>query len=81
MTDYLDVKDIVITNCPIAGEVTLDDFLNLIEDFIKDQELFESTVENILKKNPKNIPLANEVMKLSSTSLIKFLVSYIKDEL
>lgn len=81
MIDYLDIKDIVITNSPIAGEITLDDFLNLIEDFIKDQELFESTVEKILKKNPKNVPIANEVMKLSSTSLIKFLISYIKDEI
>lgn len=81
MINYLDIKDIVITDCPIAGQITLDDFLNIIEDFIKDQELFESTIEKILKKNTKNIPIANEVMKLSSTSLIKFLISYIKDEL
>lgn len=81
MIDYLDIKDIVLIHCPIAGEITLDDFLNLIEDFIKGQELFESTIEKILKKNPKNIPIANEIMKLSSTSLIKFLVSYINDEL
>lgn len=81
MIDYLDIKNTVLTIDPIAGEITLEDFLNIIEDFLKDQELFESTIENVLKKNPNNIPIANELLKLSSTSLIKFLIAYIKDEL
>lgn len=81
MIDYLDIKDTVLTIDPIAGEITLEDFLNIIEDFLKDQELFESTIEKVLKKNPNNIPIANELLKLSSTSLIKFLIAYIKDEL
>lgn len=81
MIDYLDIKDTVLTTDPIAGEITLEDFLNIIEDFLKDQELFESTIEKVLKKNPNNIPIANELLKLSSTSLIKFLIAYIKDEL
>lgn len=81
MIDYLDIKNTVLTIDPIAGEVTLEDFLNIIEDFLKDQELFESTIEKVLKKNPNNIPIANELLKLSSTSLIKFLTAYIKDEL
>lgn len=81
MIDYLDIKDTVLTIDPIAGEITLEDFLNIIEDFLKDQELFESTIEKVLKKNPNNIPIANELLKLSSTSLVKFLIAYIKDEL
>lgn len=81
MIDYLDIKDTVLTINPITGEITLDDFLKILEDFLKDQELFESTVEKVLKKNPTNILIANELLKLSSTSSIKFLIAYIKDEI
>lgn len=81
MIDYLDIKDIVLYTGPITGDVTLDDFLKILEDFLQDQKEFESTIEKILKKNPKNIRIANKLLDMSSTSLISFIVSLIKDEL
>lgn len=81
MIDYNDVKDIIIMNNPISGEFTLKDFLDILEDFLKDQEEFEKIVKKVLIKNPQNTPLANKLMKMSSTSTIKFIIAYIKDEL
>ena len=81
MTNYNDIKDIVINVDPVTGRLTIDVFLAILEKLLADETLFLNTVERVLKKNKANLELADRILDLSSLSTMKLLIKLIKDQL
>lgn len=78
MNHYNEIKDIIFFTHPVLGDLTIDDFLTNIELFLKDVELFESVVANILYKHSKNKETVDEIMNISSSSIIKSYIDIIR---
>lgn len=81
MTNYNDIKDIVINVDSVTGRLTIDVFLAILEKLLADETLFLNTVERVLKKNKANLELADRILDLSSLSTMKLLIKLIKDQL
>lgn len=80
MIHYNDIKDSILYSSNNI-QVTLDNFISTLEVFLNDVELFENTVNKILHTNPKNKDIADEIMKLTSSQLIRLYINIIKNTL
>lgn len=81
MIEYNDIKDLIIWNDPIIGEINLDFIISSLKESVKKQKDFEDVIYNILKNtNYDNENLAS-LFNLSQTDLFEFYLKMIKDEL
>ena len=81
MVNYVDIKDLIIWNDPVMGEISLDFILSGLQESLKKQKEFEDIVYNILKdKKYDNKDLAS-LFNLSQTNLFDMYLKMIKDEL
>ena len=81
MIKYNDIKDLLIWNDPIMGEISLDFIISSLQESVKKQKEFEDIIYNILKNsNYDNKDLAS-LFNLSQTDLFEFYLKMIKDEL
>lgn len=81
MIDYNNIKNIVLHYDPIIGELTLDNFLEIINIFLEDNIEFENTVLSIYQKHNCDKEIVKQIMLLSSTNIIRFYVDLIQDKL
>ena len=81
MTEYIDIKDLIIWNDPVMGEINLDYILSGLQESLKKQKEFEDIVYNILK----NIGYCDKdiasLFSLSQTDIFDMYLKMIKDEL
>lgn len=78
MSYYQSIKDCVLYSYLSNKVITLDDFITCLEILLDDVELFEHTVNKILHQNPKNKKIADEIMSITSTDLIRCYINIIK---
>lgn len=81
MNNYDKIKDIILIKDDILGDITLDELLFIIELLLEDNIKFEEVISNILYKNKANSSIANEIMNIPSTDMIKFYINLIKNRI
>lgn len=78
MNHYNEIKNIVFYTHPVLGDLTIDYFLTSIEMFLKDVELFESVVANILYKHSKDREIVDQIMNITSSDIIRIYIEIIR---
>ena len=81
MIEYNDIKDLIIYNDPIVGDMTLDYILNGILDQIKNHKKFEEIVYSNLKQTNLSDEDISSIFNLSAINIIEMYIKLIKDEL
>lgn len=81
MIEFNDIKDLIILNDPILGEVSFDSIINALQESIKKQIKFEDTIYHILKKLEYDDETLSSLFNLSETNSIDLYLKMIKDEL
>ena len=81
MIEYNDIKDLLIWNDPVLGEISLDFILLQLQNAIKNQKEFEDIIYNILKNSNYNNKDLASLFNLSQTDLFEFYLKMIKNEL
>ena len=81
MIEYNDIKDLIIWNDPIIGEISLDFIINALKNCIKSQSKFEDIIYNILKNNNYDDETLASLFNLSEVNTINMYLKMITDEL
>ena len=81
MIEYNDIKDLIVWNDPIFGNLSFDFIITGLQESIKKQIKFEDTVYHILKKLNIDDKTISSLFNLSQTNVIDMLLKMIKDEL
>ena len=80
MKNYNDIKDTIIYNHPILGDITLDWLLNELQECLKRQIKFENDIYHILKHSKFDDKTIAFLFNSSETNFMHFLLSLIKNE-
>ena len=80
MISYDEVKGTIIAWDAILGLITLENFLEVIDIVIFDQEQFEKNIFNLLSQNLQK-EIVNDSMNQSSIFMLKFYRDVIKNYL
>lgn len=78
---YNDIKDIIIYQDDLMGNITLSDLINDLENCIKQQEEFEIIIYTILKNHGMTNEDIASIFTLSSTNSLNLTIKIIKNEL
>lgn len=81
MIEYNDIKDLIVWNDPVFGNLSLDSIVTGLQESIKKQIKFEDTVYHILKNLNIDDKTISSLFNLSQTNVIDMLLRIIKDEL
>ena len=81
MSNYATIKDLIIYNDPIIGDITLDEILNYLLLQIQSQKRFEEIVYSNLKQTNLTDKDIATIFSLSSTNIIETYIKLIKNEL
>ena len=81
MVEYNDIKDLIIWNDPILGEISLDFIITGLQQLLNKQKEFEDTVYHILKNSNFDDETISSLFTLSKIDLINTYLKMIKDEL
>lgn len=81
MIEYNDIKDLIVWNDPILGEISLDFIITGLQQLLNEQKEFEDTVYHILKNSNYNDETISSLFSLSKIDLITTYLKMIKDEL
>jgi len=81
MVEFNDIKDLIIWNDPILGEMSLEFIINSLQECIKKQINFEDTIYHILKNLNYDDETIASIFNLSKTNTIDLYLKLIKDEL
>ena len=81
MIEYNDIKDLIIRNDPIIGEISLDFIISALKECVKNQSEFEDIIYNILKNNSYDDKTLASLFNLSKVNTINTYLKMITDEL
>lgn len=81
MAEFKDIKDLIIWNDPVIGEITLESIVNELQNCIKKQIKFEDTIYHILKNMKYDNESLSSLFNLSETNTMALYLKLIKDEL
>jgi hypothetical protein len=81
MIEYNDIKDLIIWNDPIIGEISLDFIISALKECVKNQSEFEDIIYNILKNNSYDDKTLASLFNLSKVNTINTYLKMITDEL
>ena len=81
MTEYNDIKDLIIWNDPILGEISLDFIITGLQELLNEQTKFEDIVYHLLKNSNFDDETISSLFTLSKIDLINTYLKMIKDEL
>ena len=81
MSNYTTIKDLIVYNDPIIGDITLDEILNYLLLQIQYQKKFEEIVYSNLKQTNLTDKDIATIFSLSSTNIIETYIKLIKNEL
>ena len=81
MSNYTTIKDLIVYNDPIIGDITLDEILNYLLLQIQYQKKFEEIVYTNLKQTNLTDRDIATIFSLSSTNIIETYIKLIKNEL
>lgn len=81
MIEYNDIKDLIIWNDPIIGEISLDFIISALKECVKNQSEFEVIIYNILKNNSYDDKTLASLFNLSKVNTINTYLKMITDEL
>ena len=81
MSNYTSIKDLIVYNDPIIGDITLDEILNHLLLQIQYQKKFEEIVYSNLKQTNLTDKDIATIFSLSSTNIIETYIKLIKNEL
>lgn len=81
MIEYNYIKDLIIWNDPIIGEISLDFIINALKECVKNQSEFEDIIYNILKNNSYDDKTLASLFNLSKVNTINTYLKMITDEL
>ena len=80
MVNYNDIKDAIIYNHPILGDITIDYLLNELQKCLKRQIKFENDIYYILKHFNYDDEIIASLFNSSETDFMIFLLNLIKNE-
>ena len=82
MTEYKDIKDLIIWNDPIFGEISLDFIITGLQELLIEQSKFEDIISQIIKNTSKfdDADLVS-LYSLSKIDTMNMYLKMIKDEL
>ena len=81
MTEYNDIKDLIIWNDPILGEISLDFIITGLQELLNEQTKFEDIVYHLLENANYDNETISSLFTLSKIDLINTYLKMIKDEL
>ena len=81
MVEYNDIKDLIIWNDPILGEISLDFIITGLQQLLDEQKEFEDIIYHILKNSNYDDKTISSLFTLSKIDLISTYLKMIKDEL
>ena len=81
MSNYTTIKDLIVYNDLIIGDITLDEILNYLLLQIQYQKKFEEIVYSNLKQTNLTDKDIATIFSLSSTNIIETYIKLIKNEL
>ena len=81
MSNYTTIKDLIVYNDPIIGDITLDEILNYLLLQIQSQKRFEEIVYSNLKQTNLTDKDIATIFSLSSTNITETYIKLIKNEL
>ena len=81
MAEYMNIKDLIIWDDLVFGEISLDFILLQLQNAVKYQKEFEDIIYNILKTSNFDDEYLASLFNLSQTNLFEFYLKMIKDEL
>ncbi len=81
MTEYNDIKDLIIWDDPIFGEISLDFIITGLQELLNEQTEFENIVYHLLKNANYDNETISSLFTKSKTNTINMYLKMIKDEL
>lgn len=81
MVEYNDIKDLIIWDDPILGEISLDFIITGLQELLNEQTKFEDIVYNLLENSDYDNETISSLFTLSKIDSIKTYLKIIKDEL
>ena len=81
MTEYNDIKDLIIWDDPIFGEISLDFIITGLQELLNEQTEFENIVYHLLKNANYDNETISSLFAKSKTNTINMYLKMIKDEL
>ena len=81
MTEYNDIKDLIIWNDPILGEISLDFIITGLQELLDEQTKFEDIIYHLLENANYDDETISSLFTLSKIDLIRTYLKMIKDEL
>lgn len=81
MVEYNDIKDLIIWDDPILGEISLDFIITGLQELLNEQTKFEDIVYNLLENSNYDNETISSLFTLSKIDSIKTYLKIIKDEL
>lgn len=81
MTEYNNIKDLIIYYDPLIGNISIDQLITEIKKSVEEQKLFEDVIYSILENGDMSKEDISTIFNLSRTNALEMYLKILTDEL
>lgn len=81
MTEYKDIKDLIIYYDPLIGNISIDQLITEIKKSVEEQKYFEDVMHSIIENEDMSNEDISTIFNLSRTNALEMYLKILTDEL
>ena len=81
MTEYKDIKDLIIYHDPLIGDISINQLITEIKKSIEEQKYFEDIIHLIIENENMSNEDISTIFNLSRTNALEMYLKILTDEM